>query len=72
MDSWAEVATGANVTVWVMNKVIWLPSSWGLVVLFHLLALGSRFLLNVLDNSDSGSVADKGDDSDGDERFHFY
>ena len=33
MDSWAEIATGADVSVWVMDEVIGLPSSWGQVFL---------------------------------------
>ena len=40
VDSWAEVASSADVAIWVMDEVIWLPASRGQVVLFHLLALG--------------------------------
>ena len=40
VDSWAEIASSADMAIWVMDEVIWLPSSRGQVILFHLLALG--------------------------------
>ena len=32
VDAWAEVASSADVAVWVMDEVIWLPSSWDQVL----------------------------------------
>ena len=40
VDSWAEIATSADMAIWVMDEVIWLPASRGQIVLFHLLAFG--------------------------------
>ena len=68
MDSWAEVATGADVSVWVMDEVIRFPSSWGQV--FFL----SRFNGGLFDRL-KGHGLDGCDGNDGNKGFdsvHIY
>tara|TARA_B110001450_G_C17254127_1_gene332785 strand:+ start:248 stop:526 length:279 start_codon:yes stop_codon:yes gene_type:complete len=65
VSSWAEVASGADVAVRVMDEVIWLPSSWGQVLTFGGLNRG-------LFDSLEGKTFDGSDSNKSNELEHFY
>ena len=64
VDSRAEVASSADVTVRVMDEVIWLPASWGQVLTFGRLNGG---LFDGLE----GDTFDGGDSNKSKELEHF-
>ena len=56
VDAWAEVASSADVAVRVMDEVIWLPSSWGQV----LLGFNGRLLHSIDRDTFNGADGNEG------------